>query len=305
VRNGAYREVLKVVVFVALAIWLGAWTATFFYNAGMALAEVTADKRTNGLFRELGEIFRGEEFPRFFAGTLVGVAGLLAVPFLKAVDWRGQVARGRDWRKGMAAFLLMAVIFGVMGFWLVEAGWLVKGREISGWKLWAWAGLLVVGEEWLFRGVVMGIFMKAMRGKAAIAWMAGLFALVHFLRPPAGFNVPDPDASGVGFELLGLLLGRLAQPSVWVLEILPLLAMGGLLGLARWRTGGWWLPLGLHAGWVVANDLLVGFPSAARGHWLIGGALDEGLIPLAGFLLAGWWVFVFTKPRATSPTGDA
>ena len=111
-------------------------------------------------------------------------------------------------------------------------------------------------EEIIFRGVLMGIFLRAMRPSVAIASLAFLFAFMHFLKPPPGVEIPDPGAAMAGFQLLGQIFTRFGDPLPMISEFGTLLAVGLVLGYARWRTASLWLPAGLHTGWVFAPDLL-------------------------------------------------
>lgn len=157
-------------------------------------------------------------------------------------------------------------------------------------------------EELLFRGVLLGIFLRAMRPAAAIVSLSVLFAFVHFLEPPLGATVPDPEAANAGFVLLGQIFSRFAEPLSLVGRFTVLVSVGVVLGLARWRTASLWLPIGLHAGWVfsyvvfkAATWPVAGLPTVAR--WLVGMSLMEGLLPLSMMLLTGLVVVVLTRPR--------
>jgi hypothetical protein len=115
---------------------------------------------------------------------------------------------------------------------------------------------------------------------------------MHLLNPANGLNVPDPDAGGTGFQFLGILGRRLMEPAVLAREALPLLVMGGMLGVARWRTASLWLPVGLYGGWKLADGCLVQFTRPIAGAnplaaLMAGASLMQGLIPMAGVLVAG------------------
>ena len=116
--------------------------------------------------------------------------------------------------------------------------------------------VLAVFQEILFRGIALGIFLRAMRPATALGMSAVFFALVHFLNPPPGLNVVDPDAAGVGFELLRKIAAQFSEPRAVFGSLRPLLALGVVLAYARWRTASLWLPIGLHTGWIFVNGLL-------------------------------------------------
>ncbi len=324
-------DVLKVWLYAAASVALGAWLAPLLYNAGMALAEVSSGKQTNGFLEWLAGICRAAEFPGFFGFSLVLAAGIL---FLPAIGWLGggrmegraltrklrlpEGARAKEagqrllpnprgLRQSAVGFLLVTLLFLLIAGVLVFAGvltWKNPGQQ-------AWAlllrGLLVafalaVFQEFLFRGIALGIFLRAMRPAAALGLSAVLFALVHFLNPPPGLNVTDPDAAGVGFELLGKIVAQFSEPGGVFGIFSPLLALGFVLAYARWRTASLFLPIGLHAGWIFVNGLLENVTQAATSPdsfvWLI-----SGIVPLAGIVVAGVLAnFLTTDPDVADPS---
>ena len=169
-------------------------------------------------------------------------------------------------------------------------------------------GALLVSliEEVLFRGVLLGIFLRAMRPAPAIALLSFLFAFVHFLEPPHGTTVPDPEAANAGFVLLGQIFSRFADPLSIVSRFSILAMVGVVLAYARYRTASLWLPVGLHLGWVFGMGMfkaatwpVMGLPEAAR--WLIGMSLLEGLLPLSVIGVTGVLVHAMTRSREPVP----
>ena len=47
-------------------------------------------------------------------------------------------------------------------------------------------------EEWLFRGVLLGLWLRFSRPAAACVGSSLLFAFLHFLKPPDGMAIADP-----------------------------------------------------------------------------------------------------------------
>jgi len=165
-------------------------------------------------------------------------------------------------------------------------------------------------EEILFRGILLGIFLRAMRPVAAIVSLSFLFGFVHFLEPPVGTTVPDPEALDAGFVFLGQILGRLADPLEMIGRFLMLVSLSAVLAVARWRTASLWLPIGLHAGWVFCYQLfksatwpVSGLPEVAV--WLVGGSLMEGLLPLVVVVMTGVVVALITRAQPEDPLGNA
>jgi membrane protease YdiL (CAAX protease family) len=300
-RSEASGDVLKVWLYAAAAVWLGAWTAPLLYNAGKALAEVSSVKQTNGLLEWLAGVCRAAQFPGFFQASLWLAGGLLFLPFAGslrvsrrlAVDGQRLLANPRGLRQGVTGFLLVTALFLLIAGVLILAGvlaWKSPGESLPRILLRATATALglAVFQEIVFRGVVLGIFLRALRPAVALGASALLFALVHLLVPPPGMNVPDPDASGVGFELLRQIANRFFSLPGALASFAPLLAFGVVLAHARWRTASLWLPIGLHGGWMFVNTLLGSVTLSRSSLWVVSGdSLRQGLIPLLGILLAG------------------
>ena len=157
-------------------------------------------------------------------------------------------------------------------------------------------------EEVLFRGVLLGIFLRAMKTAPAIALLSFLFAFVHFMDPPAMSRIPDPEAANSGFVLLGQIFSRFADPLSMVSRFSILATVGVVLAYARYRTASLWLPIGLHLGWVFGMGMfkastwpVMVLPEAVR--WLVGMSLLEGLLPLSVVALTGIVVHGMTRVR--------
>ncbi|MGL4398512.1 MAG: lysostaphin resistance A-like protein [Luteolibacter sp.] len=330
-RGSASMDVVKVWLYAAASVALGAWLAPLLYNAGMALVDVSSNKQTNGFLEWLAGICRAAEFPGFFGFSLVFAAGIL---FLPAISWMGGGQMGarpatrelrlpqgartqelgqrllsnpRGLRQGAVGFLLVTLLFLLIAGVLVLAGvldWKSLGPRPFGLLL---RGLFVafalaVFQEILFRGIALGIFLRAMRPAAALGLSAMLFAFVYFLHPPPGLNVADPDAAGVGFELLGKILAQFSESRGVFGIFTPLLALGFVLAYARWRTASLFLPIGLHTGWIFVNGLLENATQAAASPGSLVGFVS-GIVPLAGIVVAGVLAnFLTTDPDAADPS---
>lgn len=330
-------DVLKVWLYAAASVVLGAWFSPLLYNAGKALAEISSAKQTNGFIEWLAGICRAAEFPRFFETSMLIAAGILFLPLIgwlrggRAAEGGGswklrlpEGARGMEagqrlqrnpdgFRQAVRGFLLVTVLFLLIAGVLVLAGvldWknpgtsffktLLRGAIV--------AVVLAVLQEILFRGIALGIFLRAMRPATALGLSAVLFALVHFLGSPPGLNVADPDAAGVGFELLGKIAAQFSEPRGVFGIFSPLLALGFVLAYARWRTASLFLPIGLHAGWIFVNGLIGSVTLAASSSnsnmWVISGtSLNQGLVPLAGIVVAGVLAnYLTTDPHVADDT---
>jgi uncharacterized protein len=331
-RSEAINDVLKVWLYAAGAVMLGTWVSPVLYNLGKALAEVSSVKQTNGFFESLAGLCRRADFPDFFVLSLIGAAVVLFVPFMdwlrggKTLEggkiWRIRLPQGARiltmgqrlvknpdfFRHGAIGFSLVVVLFAVLAGLLLASGILQwKGgqegflKAALGWLTFAF-GLAVI-QELVFRGIAMGVFLRAMRPAAALGLSAILFALVHSLNPPPGVDVSDPDASGVGFELLGKIVAQFAGPHLLLGGFAPLLGLGAVLAYARWRTASLWLPIGLHAGWIFINGILATTTVNSQSDsipWVISGIpLKQGLVPLVAIIMVG----VISKYLTTTRDG--
>jgi len=178
---------------------------------------------------------------------------------------------------GLAAGLALCAAFGA----LVPALRYPPGKTLRKAVLGAAAALAVaLGEEALFRGVLLRRLERDGGRTAAITVTTLVYAAVHLMRTHGS---PGPVHPWSGFSLtLGLfapLADRAALP-----RLAGLLVLGALLAAARLRSGALWLPVGIHAAFVAVfrvGRLFVVIPPGPA--WLVG----AGWPPLIGGA-AGW-----------------
>ena len=325
----AIKDAWKVWLYAAACVVLGAWISPVMYNAGKALAEVCAHKPTNGLLDWLAGLCREADFREFFMAGLLLAGLLLFLPWMEWLHARRGEARvfgggpwglriprsaclsaggQRLWKnlrgpwQGFAGFLLVGGLMLPMGVALVPAGFFSMQQPGGGllpmaMRVLLWSALLAGMMELFFRGLAMGIFLRAMSPPTAIGMSAFFFTLVLAMVPPPGVDVADPEAAGIGWELLALLLARFGDWRSMLSAILPLLALGVVLGYTRWRTASLWLPAGLHTGWLFAKGMLAELSAAGAANpaaALAGGILQQGLIPMVAIILAGIFAHFLT-----------
>jgi membrane protease YdiL (CAAX protease family) len=316
--------------YAAACVVLAAWVSPVFYNAGKALAEVCAHKATNGPLDWVAGHCREADFRQFYLLGLWFAALLLFLPWMEWLHarrdespsggggpWGLRIPRSsclsgggqRLWNNlrgpwhAFAGFLLVGGLMLPMGVALVPAGFFSMQPPGGGFlplalRVLLWSGLLALVMELFFRGVAMGVFLRAMAPATAIGMSAAYFALVISMIPPPGMDVADPEAAGIGFELLRKLLARFGDWREVLTGITPLLALGVVLAYARWRTASLWLPAGLHTGWLFARGMLAELSStgAATNPAVVeaGGILQQSLIPMAAIILAGIFAHFLT-----------
>ncbi len=191
---------------------------------------------------------------------------------LRAAGW------APDLRLGLAVGA-GGVLAGVIACWL--GGAMVPQLRYEPAKvLWmAAAGLLGaviigIGEEALFRGVLLRRFMVDMGRTGGVLLSTAIYAVVHALRP-GGSKEVYPMA---GVDRVVALFAPLGEPGV-LPSVVGLFGLGLLLAAARLRTGSLWVPIGIHAAYVAVfrvGRLLLDIKKTPA--WLIG----PGWPPLIG-----------------------
>jgi len=102
------------------------------------------------------------------------------------------------------------------------ASWLVAAAILA---------VMALGEEILFRGILLRLWLPRLGGRGALVLTTLLFAALHT-----------------------------GNPGVDVLGTVGILLAGLLLGLAALRSDGVWWPFGIHLGWNAATGLVLGLP---------------------------------------------
>ncbi len=281
-RVSAWSDVFKVWLYAAASIVLGAWISPLFYNAGKALAEVSVTKNISDVVDRVAKICRQAEFPLFYQVALMVAAVILFFPWMdwiKARRAEGETGGGawRLWRPDGTGELGREVLAkNPKGIWQAAVGFLLAAGlllplgiammpgELSVLKISSKLFVLLVAKSLLialllelwFRGIALGVFLRAMSANAALGMSAVYFALVLSAFPAVGVDVVDAEVGHPGFELLDLLFRRFGEFSRLVGEFFPLVIFGAVLGHIRLRTASLWLPFGLHGGWVFSQQIL-------------------------------------------------
>jgi uncharacterized protein len=162
-------------------------------------------------------------------------------------------------------------------------------------------------EEFLFRGVLLGLLRQVMVPSAAVILAAIPFAIIHFFNLPRG-GVGDGENITWWSGLSSLAQAMASFPS-WPLllwGVATLFLAGLLLGWLTVRTGSLHAAIGLHGVWILGQQLfnkVSVFQSDLAGLLpFIGpsqcsGAVPTGLIPLGALLLGGFLAAVLLRKR--------
>ena len=164
--------------------------------------------------------------------------------------------RKKEWQLGWSdphavthsfmGILIIGIVFAVTMSMLLLTG-NVTLQEHS----WRWEGminqvflflLVAVGEEWLFRGYLYGLY-KSMTGvKMAIVLNSCLFAAIHLLNP-----------------------NSLSKPLEHIiLEMVNLFLLSVIMSLAREYSGSLWMPIGIHFAMNFLQSSIFGFLNGGK-----------------------------------------
>jgi uncharacterized protein len=295
------------VMWVLASLVMAAVIAPWLYQGGKYLAARAEAENLPVLLEWLGAACGRARFGRYFDRSML-LSALVFMPFLfrriRQLHCEPEAAvQGAPlcWRERMLRIGAGAVVSGVI-LWLTGALLAASGAFEMRERL-PTAGMLLskvlvpaVGasliEEWLFRGVLLGLWLRYTRPVAACFGSSLLFALLHFLQPPAGTMIADPTHASAGFRFFGEILLHFSDPRFFVADFFSLLVVGLVLAWARLRTGSLWFGIGLHAGWIIAfksfNLIHLSSGSSALRPWGVGEDLRSGIVPLAALALTAW-----------------
>lgn len=165
------------------------------------------------------------------------------------------------------------------------------------------AAVVAVIEEFLFRGVLLGLAARAFGRWVAAIGISAIFAGVHFLKPA---KIVDSSVEWwTGFAQLPRVAGNTPPMPMLVLGFLALFVVGLILSYATFRTRSLFLPIGLHAGWVLGQQGLQWLgkfrvkPEDALLPWVgpnvVSGAVPVGLVPVGVLLITGVAVWLYLR----------
>lgn len=167
-------------------------------------------------------------------------------------------------------------------------------------------GLVVaLVEEIFFRGYLYSAIERESGRTLAIVLPSVLYASVHFL--DGRLRVPaDQIHWSSGFAVFASMFDAYAQPATIIDSFFSLFAVGILLAIARARTRGIGLCIGMHAAWVCALyccEVTTQFNPQSPAQWLVG-SYDN----VVGWATVFWMavmagVYVAISRSSASPTG--
>jgi membrane protease YdiL (CAAX protease family) len=270
------KDAARLLIYLAASIVLAALIAPLLFWAAQAVA-------AHGLVPFIASI----DFERFFHRSLLIALLALLWPFLR---WVG-VQRLHDlaldpnprWLRHLSAgFLLAAIPLLCCGAILLALHFFSPRSTINWFALAKVSGAAIVVpfiEETFFRGLVLGVLLRTGHKYLSIFATSALFSIVHFLKAPEQTSTIVSWTSG--FNSLAHSFSQFANPMLVAAAFTTLFLIAWIMADARLRTRSLWLPIGLHAGWILSSGV---FNRVARHGvvmlpWL-GKNLLVGIVPL-------------------------
>ena len=203
----------KVILFFTLTIIASAIASPWVYNAGMLLAEVGQSRALNPLLDWLANRCADATFAAFYNYTLLGCAIILAGPFIMwfslsnqsslqpSKPWRIRLPTSANTRQNGQAlcrnpkaklhlaigFLITGSLVSISICLLEMIAWFSFTQSPDYWSAIcngvASAIVITLVSEWLFRGILMGIFLRAMRPAMAMVLISLFYAIIYSLLP--------------------------------------------------------------------------------------------------------------------------
>jgi uncharacterized protein len=283
------KDAARLLGYFAATIIFGAVAAPILFWSAQWLA-------AHGIFPALAAF----DFEAFFHRALMLGALLFLWPFLLWLRIKSPrdlgLARNRHWARDLAiGFLISALPVLCCGVFLVALGNYTMRTHVA-WNAVAavalTAAVVPFVEETLFRGLFLGVLLRSNRPLTAALLSSGIFSIVHFLK------APDQTTTSVawtsGFISLAHSFDQFTKPMLVLAGFTTLFLIGVILAHARLRTRSLWLPIGLHAGWILASGAFnkIAHREIVALPWL-GKNLLTGIVPLcvclmSWVLLLGW-----------------
>lgn len=228
------------------------------------------------------------DFETFFHRSLLVAALILLWPLARSLSVRSRADLELEanplWRRDLlagficsafpllccGAILLATPIFAVRNI----IDWSAVGKAVAA------AAAVPLIEETFFRGLILGILLKSGRRYFAMFLTSALYSIVHFLKAPEHTSMVVTWASG--FNSIAHAFIQFTDPILVAAGFTTLFLIGWILADGRLQTRSLWLPIGLHAGWILTAGV---FNKIARRDMIIlpwlGKNLLIGIIPLA------------------------
>ncbi len=242
------------------------------------------------------------DFETFFHRALLIAAIVLVWPLARSLSIRSrgdlEIEKNAGWGPDLLiGFLSSAIPLLCCGAILLATpfysirnliDWLAVGKAIAA------AAVVPLIEEAFFRGLILGLLLKTGRRYLAMFVTSALYSIVHFLKAPQHTSTLVTWTSG--FNSIAHAFVQFTDPILVAAGFTTLFLIGWILADARLETRSLWLPIGLHAGWIVAAGAFnkITRHDTAILPWM-GKNLLVGIVPLA--VAAITWLIVWAWLR--------
>ena len=227
------------------------------------------------------------DFETFFHRALLIAALILLWPVVRLLSVRSradlELEKNLRWRRDLAVGFVASAVPLVCCAAILLATPVYSIRNLIDWgkvgNAVAAGAVVPLIEETFFRGLILGILLKAGRRWLAMLITSAFYSIVHFLKAPDHTSAIVTWTSG--FNSIAHAFVQFADPMLVAAGFATLLLIGWILADARLQTRSLWLPIGLHAGWILIAGA---FNKIARHDAIIlpwlGRNLLVGIIPL-------------------------
>ena len=276
------RDAARLLLYFAAALLAGALLAPPLFWGGQWLVQ-------HGFAVWLAKY----DFETFFHRALLVAVLVLLWPLLRSLKVKSRHDLGlqpnRTWRRDTLVGFLIAgspLLFGAQ--LILQLGWYkFRGLVAAGPLLAVIASSIIVPliEEALFRGLILGVLLRAGGTRTAIVISAAIFSVLHFLKAPEHTTIAPTWTSGL--TSIGHAFTQFTDPMLLAAGFTTLFLLGLIMADARVRTRSLWCPIGLHAGWILVNGVFnkLAHREVLALPWL-GRNLLVGIIPLCIALIS-------------------
>ena len=290
------KDIAKILLYFLGTVLLGAVLAPLLFWAGQFVAD-----------HGVATFLKTADFHRFFDRGILIAAIVLLWPLARSLNIRKISDFGlkpnAQWKRDLFLGLAVAIVSSLA---LTACAALLHAWRMPPPSRWIrllailpTAAVVAALEEMLFRGAIQGIVQRSTSRTVTVIFVAALFAIVHFLKPPQQ-DIPAETIGWLsGFALIPQTLWQFENPVTLLGGFTTLFVVALILGFARLKTLSLWLPAGLHAGWIIGKTIgTTGWTKSGRhgsAHlpWF-GADLLTGLCPVLILLATGallvWWL---------------
>ena len=243
-------------------------------------------------------------FETFFHRAILLAAVILLWPLVRSLEVRNlndlELAENPRWRRDLlAGFIFSAIPLFCCGAVLLATP-IFSLRGAINWpgvaKAIGAAAAVPIIEETFFRGLILGALLKTGHRYMSIFVTSALYSIVHFLKAPDHTSAEVTWTSG--FNSIAHAFVQFSDPLLVGAGFTTLFIIGWILAEGRLLTRSLWLPIGLHAGWILTAGVFnkIALRQLMIVPWL-GKSLLVGIVPLiiaclTWLLMRGWLKYV-------------